>query len=139
LFDDHNEKGLLWYGFPGPVVGVGGQDGSYLYVKNHADRPTIRAQWPITVGQPGYYDVYVHIPPVENATSAATYRVFHNNELGPEAVVDQAAKSDLWVILGTFYFNTGAGQFVYVDNHNDTEGTATRYVLLDAISLVFRP
>ncbi len=131
-------KPFLWTGFPGVVFRSGGHEGSYAYIKNHSAKPLLQAQWLFEPPQAGYYDVYAYIPKNSLATTAAVYRVFHNNQLSGGILVDQSAYSNDWVYLGSFYFLPGKPQYITLTNVTG-EPTATREVMLDAMMFIFKP
>jgi hypothetical protein len=75
-----------------------------------------------------YYEVFTFIPS-HNAVASAKYRIYH--DLGVSTVtVRQNDYSDVWVSLGTYACESGAGSRVYL---GDGTGTSAEYIGFDAI------
>ena len=131
-------KFFSWEGFPGPALRSGGHAGQYRYAKNHSNRPSLEARWHIIPDQPGYYSIYVYIPPSTRATQSAAYRVYHGGELSAPIEVDQAAHADQWVLLGHFYFAAWEVQYLSLSNAT-SEPAGSREVLFDAVVFIYKP
>jgi len=73
--------------------------------------------WEVQVDQGGQYEVAVFVPNNADAlTSRATYRV-HGNGADHTQTVDQAVRRGQWVVLGTWEFASGGGQWVRLEDN----------------------
>ncbi len=113
-----------------------GYAGNHVYTPNSQFGMNMWGRWNYIFPQAGYYDVYAYVPAHANATANARYRVFHDNALSPVIAVSQAAHGNQWVHLGTFYFQAGGAQYVYLNDLTFEEDG--RYdVVFDAVAFIF--
>jgi hypothetical protein len=75
-------------------------------------------RWTPTLPAAGQYEVFVYIPSNYATTHNARYTVYHNG-LWNTVSVNQYVYYNVWVSLGTFSFNAGGGEFVFLP---DTTG-----------------
>ncbi len=139
VVEELDGKLFAWRGFPGLVPRRGGHEESHAYVKNYGSKVSFEAKWFFRPPESGFYDVFVFVPKVnERATGAATYQVYHNDQMSGQVAVDQKSFYDEWVQIGTFFFVPGKTQYVYMTNATG-EDDGTREVLIDAVMFVYRP
>mgnify|MGYP000617587168 CR=1 FL=1 len=134
---DANTRAFTWAGSNEFGYGFGGLlDNLYLFASNSAFTTRLWARWNPALSRSGYWDVYVWVPPHGNATTNARYRVFHSGQLGPVITVNQRAHGGSWIWLGNYWFNSGANQYVYL-NDVTFEAADTTWVLFDAVKFTF--
>lgn len=109
-------------------VGIGGESNLHVWTGTiDAEDAVNFAEWSLSFEEPGLYRVEVSVP--NGTTPQAGYLVEHAGETSVVSV-DQSA-GDGFVELGSFQFDTGPGQRVYVgDNTGDAE---TKRLAVDAL------
>ncbi len=93
-------------------------------------------KWYPNLTTSGNWEVFAYIPSRYFGTKNAVYSIFHNGTQDNKAI-NQAASSDAWVSLGTYYFAGGAAEYVSLGD-NTGEPYATRFVGYDALKFVLR-
>ena len=107
----------------------GYKDGQYRR-RSATTTNTDPAVWSIQLPTAGTYDVYAHWPTVTNATSTATYEIYHASGTA-SVVVNQQNRCGRWNRLGTFRFNAGTATIKL-----SSQGDSGKYVLADAVRLI---
>jgi hypothetical protein len=134
---DDGDKAFSWSGSEAWEYGYGGLiNNRYLFSGNSEWEMKMWGRWNPYLPAAGYWDVYVYIPVHAGATVNARYRVFHAGILSPMVAVNQSANAGSWVWLGSYWFNEGASQYVYL-NDLTYEPANTRDVLFDAVKFVY--
>jgi hypothetical protein len=113
-----------------------GYAGNHVYTPNGETSMSMWGRWNYIFPRAGYYDVYTYIPAHANATINARYRVFADNALSPVIAVNQATHANQWVYLGTFYFQAGGSQYVYL-NDLTFEEEGRHDVVFDAVAFIY--
>ncbi|NPV84948.1 MAG: peptidoglycan DD-metalloendopeptidase family protein [Anaerolineae bacterium] len=70
--------------------------------------------WGTYIPVAGQYHVYAYWPTDANATTGATYRIFHAGGVS-SVTVNQSVNGDRFNLLGTYYFNQGRAAVVMDD------------------------
>jgi hypothetical protein len=112
-------------------------EGVYITTDNSEMIFRMYGRWNTFLHDAGNYNVYVYVPlytEAGNVTNSARYRVFHSGTLSDPIVVNQAVVGGEWVLLGTFNFDAGGSQFVYLNDMTGEE-SGTTHVLFDAVRL----
>lgn len=134
---DANTAGFVWSGSEAWVFSFGGLlDNLYIYNWNSSFAYDTWGRWNVDLPKSGYWDAYAYIPPNSNGTLNARYRVSHAGVLGPVISVNQRTSGGSWVWLGNYWFNSGASQYVYL-NDLTFEPEGSTWVLFDAVKLTF--
>ena len=94
------------------------------------------AKWFPNLTTSGNWEVYAYIPSRYFGTKNAVYSIYHNGAKD-DKTISQAAYSDQWVSLGTYYFAGGSSEYVMLAD-NTGEDYATRFVGFDAVRFVLR-
>ncbi len=82
------------------------------------------AKWTPNLAASGNYQISVFIPN-NYATSYAPYKIYRGGTLIGTVYVNQNDYYDAWVVLGTFYLNSGTGNYVRLsDATGETAGSA---------------
>ncbi len=132
---DDQDEGFVW---GGPQDTWNSRQTGYedhLYWSwNSATTAQNWAKWYPHVTAPGEYEVFVYIPERFSGTTQARYVVALRGQQYSRTV-DQSAFPGQWVSLGSYRFQGGADEYVYLGSATG-EAYATRYVGYDAIKLV---
>ncbi len=112
-------------------VGIGGESNLHVWTGTiDSTDPVNFAEWSLSFDEEGLYRVEVSVP--KGTTPQASYLVEHAGEVTTVAL-DQSAAADGFVELGSFEFDTGVGQRVYLgDNTGDAE---SRRLSVDSLRL----
>ena len=94
------------------------------------------AKWFPNLPSAGNWEVYVYIASNYFGSKSARYSIYHAGTWSSKTV-NQNNYYNQWVSLGTYYFNGGSSEYVFL---NDVTGEtyATRYVGFDAVKFVRR-
>ena len=94
------------------------------------------AKWFPNLPAAGNWEVYVYIASNYFGSKNARYSIYHAGTWNSK-YVNQNIYYNQWVSLGTYYFNGGSSEYVFL---NDVTGEtyATRYVGFDAVKFVWR-
>jgi hypothetical protein len=141
VIDEHGssfkgQAAVKWYDGPKGC----GTDGNALwtFTTTDAGQSENTGRWQPALPGEALYDLYVAIPKCASRkpnTSSAHYLVQHRDGT-QEVVIDQAAKSGGWVLLGRFPFRAGEGGFVEL---RDVAGDEMRTIWFDAVKWVKVP
>lgn len=115
-----------------------GYGDSALWTNNNAFIQPVSnwGRWYPQLVQGRNYEVFVYIPGELASTTNARYLIFHAGSYDSVSVA-QAAYSDAWVSLGTFYFTGQGGEFVALSNVT-YEPDVSRTLVWDALKLTPR-
>ncbi len=92
------------------------------------------AKWNANLPTAGNWKVYVYVASKWFGTKSAKYQVHHAG-VRHDVTVNQNNYSNQWVSLGTYAFNGGPGEYVYLSDATG-EAYATRFVGFDAVKFV---
>jgi len=111
-----------------------GYNGALYWTYNSGHGTYNWAKWYPNVPAAGHYDVQVYVPSAYATTRRAQYVV---NASGSQYVreLSQLSYSNQWVSLGSYYFQGGSGEFVYLSDHTG-ETHVSRQIAFDAIRFV---
>ncbi len=113
-----------------------GNDGDYRRVRNTRTTASATYTWTPTITTAGYYAVYCCYPVDSGNTASATYTVTYSGGT-TSAVFNQTAGSGEWQLIATnLPFAAGTGGNVVLRN-NTGERSSTKYVVADAVKLVY--
>lgn len=111
-----------------------GYNNHLWWVWNNTTAAYSWGKWTPALPAAGNYEVQVYIPSRYFGSTSARYRIFHNGTRH-DRVVAQAYYYDQWVSLGTYYFNAGGDEYVFLAS-NTGEPWATRYLGFDAVRFI---
>lgn len=137
IVDEGDSKTFIWSGSEHWLWTFTGYAGMHVSTPNRSTQLNMWGRWNHLFPRAGYYDVYVYIPGHSNLTTNARYRVYHDNILSAAIPVNQAANQNQWFYLGTFYFQAGGSQYVYLNNLT-FENESMYDVAFDAVAFVHR-
>jgi hypothetical protein len=86
------------------------------------------------VNQAGNWEAFVYIPNRYHGSKSARYQI-HYAGGSAQRIVNQNNYYNQWVSLGTYYFDGGADEYVYLDDVTG-ETYGTRFVGFDAVKFV---
>jgi len=133
---DDNSPRFTW---GGPIgnrhVGPGGY-GSSSWTYNSAGEPINFGKWTPPISNAGNYEVLAFIPGSNATTTAARYQITHFGQQHTR-VVNQSSYQDEWVSLGTYYFNGGGNECVFLYDNTGEPNNSTR-IAFDALKFVKR-
>ena len=92
------------------------------------------ARWVPKLPAAGNYEVQVYIPSRWFGSRSATYRIDHNGTRHWRSI-SQAIYSNQWVSLGTYYFNAGGWEYVFLAGATG-EPYATTHLGFDAVRFI---
>lgn len=93
-------------------------------------------RWTPNLPGPGRYEVQVFIPSRYAGTSAANYRIYHGG-VRSDRTISQAPYYDEWVSLGTYDFDGGGKEYVFLGSATG-EAWASYAVGYDAVRFIGR-
>ncbi|MDO8615031.1 MAG: peptidoglycan DD-metalloendopeptidase family protein [Dehalococcoidia bacterium] len=94
-------------------------------------------KWTPPLNGAGNYEVYVYIPANYATTGNAGYRIHHNGVDDVRRPVNQMQYSNVWVSLGTYYFNDASDEYVFIGDET-FETSGSRMIGFDAMQFVPR-
>ena len=94
------------------------------------------AKWNANLPSAGNWQVYVYVASKYFGSKSARYQVYHAG-VRNDVTLNQNNYSNQWISLGTYAFNGGAGEYVYLSDATG-ESYATRFVGFDAVKFVKR-
>ncbi len=98
-----------------------------------ADAVDNSGTWSLTFAEAGDYVVRAYVEPSFAGTTSANYVVSHAGATD-EVVIDQTASTG-WIPLGTFTFDAGGGQSVFLGDATGEPLSEMRPIVFDAIEL----
>lgn len=107
-----------------------------FYLWNSTSVAHTWGRWTPTLPGPGRYEVQVFIPSRYAGTSAATYRIYHSG-VRNDRTISQAPYYDEWVSLGTYDFDGGGKEYVFLASATG-EAWASRAIGYDAVRFIRR-
>lgn len=112
-----------------------GYNGHMYWTRNAYSVQENWARWRPALAGPGNYRVQVFIPHNYGTTRFARYSTLHNG-VWNTVTVNQYIYYDVWVTLGTWFFNGGGNEYVFL-NDVTYETSLTRQVAFDAVRFTY--
>ncbi len=89
-------------------------------------------KWNLTINEAKEYQIYVYIPEIANKSANVNYIVYHNG-IKDEITVNQSQINNDWYYLGNFYFVSGSGQFIQLDDKTTESQNSMKKVIFNSI------